>query len=204
MIVCGFTFESFLFTLYSLSRYILRNEDFFLVTFLLQISICIFYLSIILVVIYWTNLLKKEVWDYGKIIEQKRNIMDSALTWTRKTWICSLCNWHFFQFVFLFGSGKTFCMDCAWYNKLLWWPRHCIAGMNSQTSISYAEKNSLFLFKNWILMISLNFQNISVVAVTTTTDYGVAILYISAIETTLPICFLCIFRFWLVFVVQSK
>lgn len=61
MVIFGFTFVSVLFTLYSSFRYILQNEIFFLFGFLLHINFSIFFVSIMLVVIFWSSLLTKEV-----------------------------------------------------------------------------------------------------------------------------------------------
>lgn len=59
--MCWFTFVTILFMLYSVFRYILQRDDFFLAKFLLHIDWLLFSLSIVLAVIYWSHLLTKEV-----------------------------------------------------------------------------------------------------------------------------------------------
>lgn len=61
MVISWFTFVTILFTLYSVFRYILHRDDFFLTKFLLHIEWLLFFLSILIAVIFWSHLLSKKV-----------------------------------------------------------------------------------------------------------------------------------------------
>lgn len=72
MIVTSYAFVTTILTLYSASRYVHEQNEYFKEQFLLHINWQVFYLIVTLTTIYTANLLSNEVWEELKLKDEKQ------------------------------------------------------------------------------------------------------------------------------------
>lgn len=120
MMLFGITFMSILLSLYNIFRYILKRNGNLLFAFYWHINYTIFFLTIMLVVIYWSNLLAKEVHSNYK-------------------WFAFELSWRPRNWSFICYSGKTLSLDCAWHYKLLWWFNYGTEGNSCMWILTHIE-----------------------------------------------------------------